>query len=241
MEWPVASMRQKPFKMADDIQRKAYLFQLNQANKISDTTLLADADLDQEDENEIMIRETALRIRAMEKQQLALAELGGKQQVIMMKQTAKAQQEMQAALAAPPAPGEPGGPNQPGGQALNAVAPLAQMQSPLSHSQNMGMNSGPEAGNEAMLGGTNILALASRYAAELSQMDPASQHLTLKQLRAQSPELADLVLQFLAGMNGGMAQQTPLMPANANAAAAARVDMRPLPEQRAPRRAAVTV
>ena len=47
MEWPEASIRFKPFKMADDIQRKAYLLQLNQAQKISDTTLLADADLNQ--------------------------------------------------------------------------------------------------------------------------------------------------------------------------------------------------
>src|SRR5690606_39531063 len=92
MDWPTATVRFKPFKMADDIQRKAYLFQLNQAGKVSDTTLLADSDLNQEDENETMKRETASRISAMEEQQLALAELQGKQQVISMKMTAKAQQ-----------------------------------------------------------------------------------------------------------------------------------------------------
>jgi len=44
--WPTVSGRFKPFKMADDLQRKAYLFQLNQADKLSDESLLADADYD---------------------------------------------------------------------------------------------------------------------------------------------------------------------------------------------------
>lgn len=108
--WPEANIRFKPFKMADDLQRKAYLFQLNQANKVSDTTLLADADLSQDDENEIMIRETDKRLAATKKQQLAMAEIQGEAQLIMMKFQAKAQQAMATAQQAPTAPGEPGGP-----------------------------------------------------------------------------------------------------------------------------------
>lgn len=279
MKWPKVNVRFKPFKMADDIQRKAYLFQLNQAGKISDTTLLADADLKQEEEDEIMIRETAMRIKATEKQQLAIAELQGKQQVIMMKQQAKAQQEMQQAMMAPPAPGEPGAegaamggqqgmlpPGQeqqgqegqqggqqmppelqvqgPGGQAIQAQSPMQmgqqgqgqqgpmqQMQSPL----NAGQQMGPE--QQQMGGAMDMNTMAMMKAQQLSQLDPAQQHLAIRQLKQQSPEFAELVLQYLSSM-GGMQQQPAQGVPGADGAAATQVDMRPLPEQKPPRRAA---
>lgn len=109
MDWPEANVRFKPFKMADDIQRKAYLFQLNQAQKISDTTLLADADLNQSDEDEIMVREIDKRLQSTRKQQVAMAEVQGEAQLIMMKYQSKAQQA-QMQEKGQPAPGEPGGP-----------------------------------------------------------------------------------------------------------------------------------
>lgn len=122
--WPEATIRFKPFKMADDLQRKAFMFQLNQANKVSDTTLLADSDLSQEEENEIMMRETDNRLAATKKQQLAMAEVQGEAQLIMMKFQAKGQETMQAAMAQPNAPGEPGGPEtqQQGGSPGSATA-----------------------------------------------------------------------------------------------------------------------
>jgi hypothetical protein len=230
LDWPVAKLRFRPFKMADDIQRKAYLFQLNQAGKISDTTLLTDADLSQEKEDEMMIRETALRMKAVEKQQLAMAELSGKQQIVAMKMTAKAQEELQKALGAPEAPGEPGGPD--------GAGALGPMQSPLRRGQDMGMNQAPAAGGEAQLGGSSLLAIAARLAAELGVMDPASQHVTLGRLRKESPELADLVLQFLAGM-GGLAE--PERGGRGQGGAGIGIDLRPLPEKLPPRRAAQVV
>lgn len=238
MDWPTATVRFKPFKMADDIQRKAYLFQLNQAGKVSDTTLLADSDLNQEDENETMKRETASRISAMEEQQLALAELQGKQQVISMKMTAKAQQELAESMAAPAAPGEPGGPK----DAISA-GPMQAMQSPLNDGQDMGMANGPAPGQEAMMGGSSIIAVASSIAAQLLPLDAQSQHLAVQDLRKQSPELADLVVQFLVSMAGQQHQEQQQATNQLGAAgqAAQQVDMTPLPEQRAPRRAAGTV
>jgi len=255
MDWPMAKIRFKPFKMADDIQRKAYLFQLNQAGKVSDTTLLADSDLSQEKEDQIMERETANRMAATEKQQLAMAELQGKQQVIMMKQQAKAQQEMQQAMQAPAAPGEPGGPETgaapPGGQGGGEVLPdqpgagadpMAAVQSPLNAGQNMGMGTSNPGTQGAMLGATNIITMAQTIAAQLAAQDPATQMLTIKRLRAQSPELADLVLQYLAS-NPNAAPQLQQQGGGqnmlgANGEAAAKVDTRPLPEKLPPRRAA---
>jgi hypothetical protein len=270
LDWPLANIRFKPFKMADDIQRKAFLFQLNQANKVSDTTLLADSDLDQEKENQIMERETSTRLQATKQQQLAMAEIQGEQQVIMMKMQAKAQQEMQSALAAPTAPGEPGGPETgaapPGGQegsegmppqlGAGGADPMAQMSSPLNAGQNMGMGSSPAAGGQAAMGGSNILAMAQTIAMQLAQKDPASQLLEIKQLRTQSPELADMVLQFLQNMtpgSGTMGQSPSLVPGQAqpgaggdsgvgaNGNAAISINMKPMPDKLPPRRAAGAV
>lgn len=264
LDWPQANIRFKPFKMADDIQRKAFLFQLNQANKVSDTTLLADSDLDQMQENQIMERETQSRIQATKQQQLAMAEIQGEQQVIMMKMQAKAQQEMQSALAAPTAPGEPGGPETgaapPGGQDTGAggaaaADPMAASASPLNAGQNMGMgNDVAAANNPAMLGGSSILAMAQQVAMQLSQQDPASQHLAIKQLRTQSPELCDLVLQYLQSMQSGPmgtapspvpGQEQPGAGGDSGVGAAGnaaiKIDMRPQPEKLPARRAAASV
>lgn len=108
--WPECGVRFKPFKMADDLQRKAYRFQMNQAQLISDTTLLADDDLDQAAENELMMSETAGHLEAQKKKQLGMAQIQGEAQLVMMKFQAKAQETMQAAAVAPDAQGEPGGP-----------------------------------------------------------------------------------------------------------------------------------
>jgi hypothetical protein len=109
MDWEPIKVKFKPFKMADDLQRKAYNFQLNQAGKISDTTLLADADFDPEREDELTKNETDRRAEAQKKARLAQAEIEGEGQMIMMRYQLKAQQEqMQMQMAGQPAPGEPG-------------------------------------------------------------------------------------------------------------------------------------
>ncbi len=109
MDWETIKVKFKPFKMADDLQRKAYNFQLNQAGKISDTTLLADADFDPDREDELVKSETDKRAEAQEKAQMAQAEIQGKSQMVVMRYQLKAQQEqMQMQQAGQPAPGEPG-------------------------------------------------------------------------------------------------------------------------------------
>lgn len=239
MDWPEATIRFKPFKMADDLQRKAYLFQLNQAQKISDTTLLADADLDQRDEDDIMVRETDKRLESTKKQQLAMAEVQAESQVIMAKAQAKAQQVMMEAQQAPQAPGEPGGPEgmggTAGGQAAGGPPPgaMQQMQSPLNAGQQMGMAPGPD--SMAAQGqqqpppeqqGMDINQLAQMLAEQIMQMAPQEQEMALQNLMQQSPELAQLVQQLLA-------QQAP--------AQGAGVDTRPLPEKLPARREAQLV
>jgi hypothetical protein len=232
MRWPVANIRFKPFKMADDLQRKAYLFQLSGAQKISDTTLLADADLDKEEEDEIMSRESDKTLATQKKQQLAQAEIQGEAQVIMQKMQVKAQQAMQGAQAAPQAPGEPGGP-----EAAPTTPPPEEggpPQAPPAEAGGQGP-APPEAQSQLNAGqrlpegqaGMDLNSMAQSYAQQLSQMPPDQQQQAIQAIAAQSPELAQLVQQDLASMGAGGGQQGQEQGVN----------MQPLPDKLPPRRA----
>jgi hypothetical protein len=254
--WPEANIRFKPFKMADDLQRKAYLFQLNQANKVSDTTLLADSDLDQDEENEIMIRETDKRIEATKKQQLAMARIQGEAQQIMMKFQTKAQQDAQQAMGAPAAPGEPGGiemqgqgggPGGAGGEgamrtmpvemqaagagASGMAAPPAQPTDPSPQdflsSVSSQLTGETRLNQEQSQKGIDLPTYAMGQAKLLVTMAKPQQEQALRNIQAMSPELADLVKQMLA----------ELQPQEQADSGSAGVDTRPLPQQRPPRRA----
>lgn len=128
--WPTVGVRFKPFKMADDLQRKAFMFQLNQTGKVSDTTLITDSDLNPDEENELLKKETKTRLEAVKEQQIAEAEIAGEASVIQAKYQAKAQtilaqEQQQAAVGTQgTAPGEPGEevgmqPTQPGQQQMS--------------------------------------------------------------------------------------------------------------------------
>jgi len=227
MDWPEATIRFKPFKMADDIQRKAYLFQLNQAQKISDRTLLADADLDQEKEDAIMVQETAMRLQSTKKQQLAMAEVQGEAQVVMSKAQVKAQQVMAAAQNTGIAPGEPGG------GANGTPNPMQQMQSQLSLQQSQGM--APAEGGQAAAG-IDIEQMAQMLAEQIVQLPPDQHQVALENLAAQSPELAQLVQQLLSQMQGPGGG-----PQGAINQSVSQVDMRPQPDKLPARRVSAAV
>jgi len=250
--WPMANIRFKPFKMADDLQRKAFNFQLNAAGKISDTSLLADCDMSQEDENMIMIREADTRFEATKKQQLAMATVQGEAQLIMMKYQARAQQEAQTAAAAGQAPGEPGGVEgaaaaggtptaDPSMQAGAAPQPantnggaspqdfLQQIGSQLSGGQRMA-----GAGGGQVRQNIDLPSLAMMQARTIATLPKQQQEQAITNLGFQSPELADLVRQYLAQLSPGGGKGTE----GQGSGSVAGVDTRPMPEQRPPRRAA---
>jgi len=222
LDWPIANIRFKPFKMADDLQRKAFNFQLNQSGKLSDTTLLADSDYSQDEENEIMKAETATRLEATKVQQIAMAEIQGEQQVIMAKYQVKAQQVTAQAQAAGVAPGEPGAQN----DSTNSTGVLLDgpgafpdgLSSPLGQGQKL-------APGQA---GGDLQAMAYMQAKSIATMPPDQQQMALQNLAAQSPELAELVQQALRSLGATGAKAAPQQ--------APAVDMRPMPEQRPPRR-----
>lgn len=263
LEWPEANIRFKAFKMADDLQRRALDLQLNQAGKLSDTTLLAGMDYNVDDENELMMREADRRIQAQKKQQLALAEVQGESQLIMMKYQVKGQQVMADAQAMGPAPGEPGGdPNgagalPPGGDPAAAGAggaPPVQMDP---GAQPPGTPDGASAGPAAFLQGigsqlsgsarmgksnlnVDLPSFAMAQAQQIASLPKAQQEMALANLDLQSPELGAMVRQMLGSISGGTAGGGA-SGGGGGTPAPAGVDTRPLPEQRGPRRTGASV
>lgn len=120
----------------------------------------------------------------------------------------------------------PGAPGDPAAMGLPMATPnqefTSMISSRLNNSQNM------QANGTASI---DLTALASMHAQQLAKLDPVDQQVGIQNLRAQSPELADMVIQLLKKMTGGNAQ------AGGQPGGQTGVDMRPLPEQRAPRRA----
>jgi hypothetical protein len=96
------------FKMADDLQRCNLYFQLNQAQKISDQTLLQECDQDPVVEDERKKAELTKQMEFQRKMQVSQAHVQGEVALIQ----AKSQVEASKLMPPPPQPGAEGG--QPG-------------------------------------------------------------------------------------------------------------------------------
>lgn len=244
MGWPVVQASFKPFKMADDLQRKSFALQLNQTGKLSDTTLMADSDYDYAKECEIIEKETAASMKSSRAKQIAMAEIQGEVMLVSSKYQAKAQAAMQPAPVAPGQPGatDPAGGGTPGGQ---EAAPEQRQQQPPPQQQEAAPQPLPPGQDPAQQdpmmagqsplnmsqrgGGVDILMVAQTYARAIKDMPPDAQAQWLANLEKTSPELAQLVQQSLRSMGAPVAGAEGATPTPA-------VDMRPMPEMLPPRR-----
>ena len=97
MEWPIVSAHMRRFKMADDLQRTAFLAQLNQMGKLSDRTLLQEADQDYDVEKKRREDEIDATVAYNRKNQVAQAEIAVEVQGMQMKAQMEMQQQQMAA------------------------------------------------------------------------------------------------------------------------------------------------
>lgn len=182
LDWPVVEARFKPFKMADDLQRKALMFQFNQAGKVSDATLLTDSDLDPAKENEAMERETDARTQAVKKQQVAQAEIQGEAQLVMARYQARSQTVMNEEMMQAQQGMQDAGPGEAReGMGMGGGGAPGPQQSPQQLPQ-------PQA---------SLMEAARPIAQQLAGMDQAFQEMSLQQIAQQNPQLAQLVAQLL--------------------------------------------
>ncbi len=208
LNWPLADGKFKPFRMADDLQRQAFMFQMNAAGKISDTTLLAGSDLKTEEESKLRLSELAIQKESITKHQLIQAEVAGEVALVNAKYQKQAQDLMQQQAAVKP-------------------------KDPFSDIQSSNLGGQPQITLDAAAS-----ALASyirtlppdQQAVYMSQISVASPEMgQLVDQNVQGPEGAPQPPVDLGSMTGtpqgGQPQQ-------------AGVDMRPQPTQLPPRRAA---
>lgn len=249
---PAISARMRRFKMADDLQRTAFYFQLNQAGKISDRTLLEECDLDPMLEDKRKKEEFSRQMDMNRKTQLSAAEIQGEQMLVQAKYTARAQsmmpQPMPGAEGAPkpgegpvPPPGSDGQMGAPQGPQSGAEGGMVDGQQ-VDPSLPQGTSLSPEDGQEAPQegipaqmqspmtmgakgGGYNLLYVARRAATKLQSMDDATKFAELNRLKTGNPQIYSLVLQIIQRETGSQAD--PLNPVQS-----------PLPQQKPSRRAA---
>jgi hypothetical protein len=108
MGWsPPKKMHFRRFRMADDLQRSALIFQMNQAMKVSDTTLLSEVDLENVQEEKFKAAELTKQIENQRKMQLASAALQGDLQIIQARYQTQAMRIMAGAGMMPGAPPDP--------------------------------------------------------------------------------------------------------------------------------------
>ncbi len=227
---PKIHLRQRNFKMADDVQQKQLAMQLNQMGKLSDTTFLSESGFDFEKEISMREREQHLLLDSQRKTMLQQAELqgqiqvvgakyqamaaveGSRQQQIMMQQDLSEQRFKSEQLGMPPqqmiqpggaAPGQSpqqGQPGQPGGP-----VPMAQGGVVTGGGKDTNMN-------------VNVAEMVSGWAQGMISIPPEHREMLLKSYEKTHPETARLVREFLKKID----KQN--------------VNMKPLPEQKPPRR-----
>jgi len=220
------------FKMADDIQRKQLVIQLNAANKISDHTMLTELGFDYDEELKTIRSETEDRNQINTMMMKAQTEAQGEAQILQAKYSAKAeeanlkarqasellQQQDQMQMQPGQEQGQEQGPGPgPGGADFAADTELA-----------AGSPSGSMGGDQPSAGGQVInmdaKKIAMQYANRISKVDPAQRQAVLADLQRKMPSMYRLVLQILQQMSYG------------ETAAQGQEKNKPLPTKRPPRR-----
>jgi hypothetical protein len=204
--WDEPNARFRDFKMADDLQRKMYLLNLNQQNKISDSTLLAESDLDQEKEDKMIAKELARRLDIVKKTKLAEAEIIGETQLVAARYQVKGQEEGAKLLQEAQARQQ-----QEQKELQEGIQEsLRYGQSPLSLAKGNPQAQFPQQN-------LDLRQVPGRIADQLAEMDPAKAKEWLTGLDEQYPAIAQMVRQV---QEVGLGQSL----------------MKPLPEQHPPRR-----
>ena len=219
------NIKMQEFKMADDVQRKQLLQQLNQMDKISDKTFLKEvAGLDSAAEVEQMIKDYKKRKPLFKLKGLKQGTVQGKVQEMVAKAGVIAKQKAAEAQ-------EKGENQQPpidmGGFWEELVGMIEQEQE-MQQAQE-------EAPEDMATVQQDPEAMASRYAKQLMNFEPEKQGQILERMQKEMPQLAGLIQQKFQELQQAGAQAEQVQ-GNPPQEAEQKVDMRPTPDKQPPRR-----
>ena len=216
------------FKMADDIQRKQLVVQLNAAQKISTKTLLTELGFDYESEQKIIRSEIDASMNLQERQMVAQAKAQGAAQLESIKHQSKAQKaqqeadmEFQEMYGPPPGQEQPMAQQQQPQQQQQEEAAYPQAgQAPPNEQQQpttgqvdaeMAQHAGQEgvaqqSGQDTAQG--KVLnfdpdKIAKGWATKILKQDQATQNAILADLRTRMPNMYQVVLKYMSQATSG--------------------------------------
>jgi len=240
------------FKMADDVQKIQQMIGLNAARKVSDDTLLTELGLDYEKEKKKIVEEIQDQNEIQDIIARAQAKTSGESQIIQYNYQEKLEELKRKSMKKLEAKGEaiPGQGFFAGEQSLTPEAEeihrgqmtpdeaVAQPGYQDQQSQEI-----PGAAPAVSSGGQNtyldVHKMVKSWATKLSKMEPTEQAKMLMQIKQQMPSFGDLVEKTLNEMlaKGEVGPAAAAMQGAAPIGGeAGGVNMKALPEQRAPRR-----
>lgn len=220
------------FKMADDVQRKQLVIQLNAANKISDHTMLTELGFDYDEEMKSIRSETEERNQINAMMMLAQTEAQGLASITQAKYQAKAeeanlkarqasevlteqdQQQMAMQQGLDPNTGQPmqGAPMQGSGGPQGAPSPddtaADQQLAAATPGGTMGQSPDQPGQPGGQQGGGQVVELDARkialqWANRISKLDQQQQQQVLQDLQRKMPHMYRLVQQILGQMTPG--------------------------------------
>jgi hypothetical protein len=205
---------------------------MQQAGNVSASTVLSENDLNFREEQEAIKKENETKAQLQNLAQLQMAEVQGQLQVIAAKYQALAQIESQKimgiaqnqeAMKNQAQGGKPGAPGQAPGQVPGQAPGQAQPSGGPPDQAEADQMAGQQAQQQQMA----LPQLVESYAKQIMGMAPEQQEMILQRMESQQdgamPQLAAAIREYMAKV------QKPT------------TDMRPLPEQKPPRRKAALV
>jgi hypothetical protein len=218
---PDCHVKMADFKMADDVQKKQLITNLKQLGDISSTTLLKELGFEFDEEIQRMIKEVDMKHELNEKMQESVTDIQGRGQVTNARYGSEAQIEAERTLQMfqreaiesdafyePPV----SDPNMmmDGGQ----VPPQGQEQIPVPPGESSELQEGvPDEQQPAVVA-------AKVYANQLLAMQPQQREAYMVKLEEKMPQMMKLIKRMMSEIESTTA-----------------IDMTPLPEAKAPRRA----
>ncbi len=156
------------FKMADDIQRKQIVIQLNAANKISDHTMLTELGFDYDDELNMIEKEAEQRNRIQAITMKAQTEAQGESSIVQARYQARAQEAFAEAQGAS-AGGQPGMEGQAQNEQQGNAGPQGALPPGQAQDPAMGGAPAPAAGPEQMAQDQQMAQQAAQQQASQQQ------------------------------------------------------------------------
>jgi len=197
---PLCEVRQKPFRMADELQKAAYDLQLYDRKLISPETLLESRDLDFNTEQQKIFNDLDIMRKINEKTATDGAEINGEAGIISAKYQGEQQKAMQESMPPPP-PGQVPPGQAPPGQAPQGAPqqpgslPPEQMQALGARPEDMAMPpAAPEAPQVQPPTGPETELLARQAARSLFALDSFQRPKALIKLQKQVPSLYPAIL-----------------------------------------------